>query len=290
MNEVGILTGGDSSEREVSLKTAEIIKKCLKENGTRFKVIDVSDKDWQKQVPSSVVIIALHGRFGEDGTLQNILEGLQIPFTGSGSQASKIAFDKIATKKIAQELGINCPENVSADSTGFPVVVKPNREGSSYGVTIVKDSSKMPEAIALAKQYGKDLVIEKYIEGKELSCAITQMIGHAKALPVIEIVPKGEYFDYKSKYSTDGANEIVPANISQEISEKIQKLSEKIFDTLKLRQYARIDWILNGETPYFLEVNTLPGMTKTSLINKELAAAGVSTADFIQFLVDTASS
>ena len=187
-------------------------------------------------------------------------------------------------------MGIACPKNfTSKKNLPFPVVIKPNKEGSSYGISIVEKKAELDQAINMTQRFDKKVLIEEYIKGVEFSCAVTEITGSARALPVTEIIPSNSFFDYHSKYSIDGAKEITPARISKELANDLQQKSEKIFNKFNLRQYARIDWIVKDNHPYFLEVNTLPGMTSTSLINKELNAAGVSIAKFISFLISSAT-
>ncbi len=292
MNNIVVLTGGDASEREVSLRTAETITTALDALGHSCSVIDVANQNWEQELSDgAIALIALHGSFGEDGTLQSILEKRQIRFTGSGSEASRIAFDKNAAKIIVRKLHIHCPTDTDpSDITAatFPLVVKPVQEGSSYGVSIVRSQAELAKATSAAQKYGQQIMFEEYIKGKEVSCAVTEISGEAKALPVIEIEPHADFFDYESKYSSEGAKETVPAKIDSDLTEKIQLLSETIFKEMNLRQYARIDWIIKDRQPYFLEVNTLPGMTPTSLLNKELDAARVKMTDFVNFLIKTA--
>lgn len=289
-----VLTGGHSSERQVSLNTAKTVESSLDNLGIEFQVIDIADKDWLEIVKSnepSVCILAVHGTFAEDGELQKILEQNDISFTGSSSDVAKKAFNKRESKNLAATLGITVPKEFSIDSipTGvFPLVVKPNQEGSSFGVSIVNDSNELNMAIKAALAFDQTVLIEEYVDGREFSCGVIDVFGKVEALPVIEIEPSSQFFDYSSKYTEGLAVETCPANIGTELAEVIRSLSLKVYKNLGLRQYGRVDWIARNDQPYFLEINTLPGLTHTSLINKELSAAGISFDKFIEELIETA--
>lgn len=285
-----LLTGGGGPERDVSFMTAKTIAQSLRQLRRSFAMVDVGKDDWQQVVLShapEVAILAIHGHFGEGGQLQSWLEEKEIPFTGSSSIAARQAFDKRSTKARVAALGIATPKEFTVDTVVLPVVVKPNHEGSSIGVSIVRTPEELPGALETA---GEDPLIEEYIEDTELTCAVTDVFGKAQALPLVEIVPaeRHTFFDYEAKYVAGEATEFCPARISDELTTQIQEQSLAIFEHLELRQYCRIDWMLRGKTPYFLEVNTIPGMTPTSLINKELAAANISFDDFIAALIQTA--
>lgn len=295
-NPIVLLAGGNSSERQVSLWTAETITASLARQQIPHQLIDPRSPNWLNhllKLSPDVVIIALHGTFGEDGIVQKILEDNNVVFTGSGSEVAKIAFNKLATKELIRSWGIVTPDwqktvDTSAIQLKPPVVVKPAAEGSSYGVTIVWNSHEIEPAIITAREYCPEILVEKYIGGTEITCGVIDVFGKLQALPLVEIRPETEFFDFQAKYDSKFCHEICPAEISTELTKRIQEESVKIFSKLKCRQYARVDWILSNQTPYFLEINTLPGMTKTSLLNKELNAANISFDHFIRGLLDTA--
>ncbi len=239
-----------------------------------------------------MVILALHGTFGEDGTIQRVLEEAKIPFTGSGSACAQITFDKIATKEHVQGLGVLTPGWQRAGTEVLkvtpPVVVKPAREGSSYGISIVWQPHDLEPAIRVAQKYDEAVLVEEYIAGTEVTCGVIDLFGQVEALPLVEIRPETEFFDFQAKYDARYCHEICPAEIDTRLTQLIQEQSVAIFKALNCRQYARLDWIISGDKPYLLEVNTLPGMTKTSLITKELAAANIDFDTFIAKVLATA--
>lgn len=294
---ITVLAGGNSSEREVSLWTLRSIQESLRRTGVKYTVVDPAAPDWEKQlieIKPDVVLIALHGGIGESGAIQEILQELNLSYTGSDPNACRLAWDKNSAKQSVFDLTIPTAKWELLDkhqvpSLDSPMVIKPNREGSSFGVTIVTNNVQLNTAIKKAAKYDPQVLVEEYLSGRELSCGVIDVFGSIQALPIIEIRPNSEYFDFRAKYDeTSGCQEICPAEIDTSISNKIQTMSKQIFQKFGISQYCRIDWILVGDTPYFLEINTLPGMTKTSLINKELAAAGISFDNFIKALLDTA--
>lgn len=294
---VAVLAGGPSSERQVSLWTAETITDSLARQGIPYQQIDPRSADWLKHLKSlkpSVALLALHGTFGEDGSVQKILEENGIPFTGSGAESAKITFDKVETKHRVEQLGIATPQwqAVTGDepvTVPPPVVIKPAREGSSYGITIAWKSHDIAPAVIVAQKYDQTVLAEKYIAGTEVTCGVVDIFGRTEALPLVEIRPETEFFDFKAKYDARFCHEICPAQISSQLTTTVQEQSVTIFRALGCSQYARLDWIIASNVPYFLEVNTLPGMTKTSLITKELAAAKIDFDRFIRALIDSAT-
>jgi len=281
---VAVLAGGPSSEREVSLWTAKTITDALYRLKIPHQLIDPRSPNWLEHLTAiqpAVVVIALHGTFGEDGQIQTILEENRLAFTGSDSVCAAAAFNKQQAKTTAAELEIATPQwqivtNPEPCRIPPPVVVKPNQEGSSYGITIAWKLHEIEPAVAVAKEYGREVLIEEYIAGTEVTCAVLDVFGHVQALPLVEIRPETEFFDFQAKYDARYCHEICPAEIDSRLTQTVQEQSVAIFQKLGCRQYARIDWIIRDGIPYFLEINTLPGMTKTSLINKELAAPRVS--------------
>ena len=304
MKKVLVLMGGTSEEREVSLKSGQAVVKALLERGYQVESLDFNPRvlsDIEKIKPD-VVFIALHGKNGEDGTVQGYLDLLGIPYTGSGVAASAIGMDKILTKKILCYEGLPTAEfeiihkrdfnstTFAAKSLierfGLPIVVKPPTQGSSVGTSIVRNENDLLKAIELALTFGDEVLLERFIAGTELTVAV---IGNHEpiVLPIIEITAQNEYYDYESKYTPGMSAHIIPARIDNEARELIEKITIKAYLALKCRGFSRIDFILdqNGD-PYILEVNTIPGMTATSLIPDAGRAAGISFPELVEkFLI-----
>lgn len=255
------------------------------------KDITVSGKESslvdQNEVSAKVDIafIAMHGPFGEDGRIQGMLDMAGIKYTGSGVTASAIGMDKLIFRKLMQVEGIPVPSL----TTKFPCFVKPYNQGSSVGASIARNKKDLQKAIKLAKEYSDQVLIEEYIKGMEVTCAI---LGNEKpiALPVIEIVPlKADFFDYISKYTESGAEEIVPARISRSLTKKIQNLAVKVHQAIGARGFSRVDFILkNDKEPIILEINTIPGLTPMSLVPKAAKAAGISYQDLLDKIISYA--
>ncbi len=300
MNEfgrIGVLMGGPSTEREISLKSGNAVYEALKGSGRTALALDIMTDDPATNVDlirSSGVdcaFIALHGRFGEDGTIQEILEKLGMPYTGSGVQASRLAMDKIASLEIFSQAGLSVPEfrvvkkpgvlssQGIVDPLGYPLVVKPASHGSSIGLSIIQRKDELAAALETAFQYDINAIVQAYIKGRELTVGILD----EKALPVIEIVPKNFFFDYNAKYNQADTQYLVPARIQPETALRVQDAALSAHKLLGCYGCSRVDMILadNG-VPYILEINTIPGMTSASLLPKAARAAGL---DFTQLCV-----
>lgn len=297
---IAVVMGGPSTEREVSLNTGRAILAALQEKGYNAVGIDLEPRQFVEQLKEAgteVVFNAIHGEYGEDGALQGALDLLGIPYTGSGVLASAVAMDKTVSKRLFISAGIPTPraafyaskDKVTADLilTEFrlPIVVKAAAQGSSIGVIIVESADALPRAIADAFSYSDHILVEEFIAGKELTVAIIG--GEAEqVLPVIEIVPHSGRYDYQSKYTKGYTEYIVPAQLSSETTEKVQRFALEAYTLLGCKGVSRVDVMLdkNGN-PYVLEVNTVPGMTATSLVPKAAAAAGMSFADLCEKLL-----
>jgi D-alanine-D-alanine ligase len=217
-----------------------------------------------------------------------LLEENGIPHTGSSAAVAALTFDKRRAKAVAAENGIEVAKEYVFDDLNdaiLPLVIKPNAEGSSIGVSIAQTREEFDKAYAQAYTFGNDVLVEQFISGREFSCAVIDVYGEVQALPLIEIRPKNAFFDYESKYVEGMSEEVCPVELDQETIALIEKQSTHMFRTFGIGQYCRFDWILKDSIPYFLEVNTIPGMTPTSLINKEIKAAGIDFDDFIAQLV-----
>lgn len=303
---VGVLMGGPSSEREVSLDSGKNVFTALdpeKFQGTPLILdenLNLSSEEKRLKFPDDlgsfdIIFNALHGEFGEDGQIQYILEKLKVPYTGSGIEASSLGMDKWASYEVFRKEGLEVPKeellagefenNLQRD---FPLVVKPRNGGSSLGVFIVKDRMDLARRIENALEFDDELVIQEYIQGREFTCPVLEAGGKIKALPVIEIKPKSEYefFNYEAKYKTGASDEIVPAKITQDLALKIQKASVLAHKILRCRVYSRSDFILDGKELYILELNTLPGLTRNSLVPKAALAAGILFPELIEIIIE----
>jgi D-alanine-D-alanine ligase len=277
---VGVLMGGESSEREVSLMTGREMIKNLDRSKYDVVAIELSKGSNNFDKKMDVALIALHGKGGEDGVIQGYLETLGIKYTGCGVLASAVGMDKKIFREVMIANKLPMPRLV----THSPCVVKPCNGGSSVGVSVVKNIEELGLAISKAKRYDDEIIIEEYLKGTEVSCGV---LGN-DVLPVIEIVPKNQFFDYESKYTESGALEICPARISKKMSKRIQKLTLKVFEAIKGRGYARVDFIIKNNKPYILEINTLPGMTAVSLLPKEALAVGINYSQLLDKIIELA--
>jgi D-alanine-D-alanine ligase len=284
---IAVLMGGPGSERDVSLATGRGVAKALRSLGAEVVEIDVRDENFQLPNDVDLAFITIHGTFGEDGQIQKILEGRGTAYTGDGASESESAFDKIRTKEKFRKHGVPTPpweviHPGRRPTIPLPIVVKPAREGSTVGVVIVKNENALESAIGEASKYGRELLIEKFVSGRELTIGI---LGD-QALPIIEIVPKGGFYDFNNKYpflnpqAGGGAEHVCPANIDGEKTKEIQQLALRAFQAADLQVYGRVDVILsNGGEAFVLEVNTIPGMTEASLLPEAAAAAGIGYPD-----------
>lgn len=268
---IGVLMGGRSKEREISLKTGNAIYNALKRRGYDVEMIDCDEQlpFVLKDRKIGVCFIALHGRYGEDGTVQGLLEVLRIPYTGSGVIGSAICMDKVFTKRLLESLGIPTPKYVVLEGDEIPnfptpCVVKPAREGSTIGVSIVKERSLIKEAVLKALEYDRKVIIEEYVEGEEITVGIV----NGKILPIVKIVPKTGFYDYEAKYTRGMTEYEVPAKITEETEDMARSFSKKIYDSFELSGCVRIDMMVKDNIPYVLDINTSPGMTETSLVPK----------------------
>ncbi|MFA5059931.1 MAG: D-alanine--D-alanine ligase [Candidatus Omnitrophota bacterium] len=295
LGRIGVLMGGYSSEREISLRSGRAILEALKNSGCSVEGIDIASHEKHviveliKKSSINVAFIALHGKLGEDGAIQQILEELKIPYTGSGVEASRLAINKAVSQNIFKKNNIPVPEHVIISGSikaseddlvkclgGLPVVVKPALEGSSIGITIVTDKAKLALALQEALKFGPDIIVERYVKGRELTVGILD----DQALPVIEIKPQNPFFDFSAKYQAGTTQYLIPAPIAPELSRKVQEIALKAYQVLGCRHLSRVDVMIDAkDNPYVLEINTIPGFTSTSLLPK---AAKISGIDFSQ--------
>jgi D-alanine-D-alanine ligase len=323
--------GGKSSEREVSLSSGQMVLDAL--DASKYTAFPVDTARFGADMLSpgmkslsgmlnasecgignalecetgevegtrgkpDVVFIALHGRFGEDGTIQGLLELLEVPYVGSGVLASALAIDKLMTRKVLQADGILVPRGIEVCrstgldeieqrvelETGLPAVVKPNTEGSSIGLSIAHTKEDLRSALTEAFKYDERLLIEEYVSGIEITAPV---IGNRelRPLPLIEIIPAGHFYDYHSKYANGGSEHVIPARISADLTERAQELGLRCHRALGCMGMSRTDMIVRGEDIYVLEVNTIPGMTPTSLLPQAAAAVGISFPQLLDTLI-----
>jgi D-alanine-D-alanine ligase len=304
---VAVLMGGASAEREVSLMSGGGVLKALRSRGVDAHAFDPAERDLSelKKDGFARCFIALHGRFGEDGTVQGALELLGIPYTGSGVMASSMAIDKVMTKRVMISEGLPTPQyrllrrgaygaaDIAAvpDALGLPLIVKPAREGSSIGLTKVTTREGMAEAVAQAEKLDADVLCEQFISGDEVTCPVLGTGAGARALPVIRIVAPDGNYDYQNKYFTDTTQYIVPCELPEGEEAAIQQLVLDVFRMLNCRGWARADVMIDKATrkPYLLEINTSPGMTGHSLVPMSARAAGISYEDLCVEVLKTAA-
>jgi D-alanine-D-alanine ligase len=284
---IAVLMGGPGSERDVSLATGRGVSKALRSLGAEVVDVDVRDEKFALPKDVDLAFITIHGTFGEDGQLQQILEERGVPYTGDGVEASRAAFDKILSKEKFREHDVVTPaweviEVGQRPTISVPLVVKPARQGSTVGVVIVKNASELDSAITEAGRYDRKLLIEKFVPGRELTIGV---LGD-QALPILEIIPKGGFYDFNNKYpflnpqAGGGAEHVCPAEIDPDKTKQIQEQALHAFRALGLVVYGRVDMLFpdSGEA-VVLEVNTIPGMTEASLLPEAAAVAGINYLD-----------
>jgi D-alanine-D-alanine ligase len=299
LGRVGVLLGGRSGEREISLMSGNGVLEALLSKG-----VDAYPFDPGLRCPTELaqekfdrVFISLHGRYGEDGTIQGLLDLLGVPYTGSGVLASALAIDKIATKLVWLSSGLSTPEfeELKADSDwnavvkhlGLPLIVKPAHEGSSLGLTKVKSVEELPAAYKLAAGMDKKVIAETCIVGDELTCPLVGFGVDAEALPVIKIIPPEANYDFHNKYFSDETKYLCPTGLSPEVNKAVQELALASYRALGCKTWGRADVILDQKTgkPYLLEMNTSPGMTSHSLVPMAAKAAGIEYAELVLWVI-----
>ena len=284
---ISVLMGGPGTERDVSLASGKAVLKALQDQG--FKAVGVEVVDQTPEIPegTGLVFNVIHGTFGEDGGLQRYLEGLGIPYTGAGAETSEVAFDKDLSKQrfFAENVPtpgsemVDCSDGVKLPEMPVPFVVKPPREGSSVGIRVVKTEEEALPAMEHAAQYDKNLLVEEFVEGRELTVAVID----GETFPVVEIIPpEGEWYDMETKYpwlsgKSGGSQYVCPAALTAEEEAVVKAAAKKAYDALGIEVYSRVDVLLNSlGDPYVLEANTIPGMTETSLLPMSGKEAGLS--------------
>jgi len=319
MRTIAIVAGGDSSEYEISVKSATEVAKLLapkyltyiimirgtswfwEDRKGRYHNIDKNDftlRTDEQRISFDAVFIAIHGTPGENGLLQGYFDMMKIPYSSCTAFCSAITFNKQACKLYLKEYGIPMANNVILrkenkpdlssiiSKTGLPCFVKPNDSGSSFGVTKVKTKEDLPAAIQTALKESEEVMVEAFMDGREVACGVVKVKGKAIVLPVTEIISKNEFFDYEAKYTPGKSDEITPADLPANITNQIQDLSSNIYDLLGCKGIVRVDFIIVGEKPFFLEINSIPGMTEESLIPKQAQAAGIDLAELYSMVIE----
>lgn len=298
---ITVLYGGQSNEREISLVTGEAIAEALQTAGYAVTLVDWSVEAIPLLSESVVVFVALHGGCGEGGELQGLLEMLALPYTGSGVLASALAMDKVRTKRMVESEEMPTAEWVvwSREATAaaleagavalpmaLPFVVKPSQEGSSVGVSIVRDEADFPEALEVALRGRGEILIERFIDGIEASVAVLD----GEALGVCEVQPAESFYDYEAKYSRDDTGYLIPSTLGEPLEAELRRLAAQCYEVLGCRGVVRVDFIVEQrERPMLLELNTIPGMTSTSLVPKIAASKGTSFEALVEMMLDGAT-
>lgn len=299
LGRVGVLLGGRSGEREISLMSGNGVLEALLSKGVNAHAFDPGLRCPTELVEEKFdrVFIALHGRYGEDGTIQGLLELLDLPYAGSGVLASALAIDKIATKRIWLSDGLSTPDfqelkadsdwNTIVNQLGLPLIVKPAHEGSSLGLTKVQSVEELPAAYELAAGMDKKVMAESCIIGDELTCPLVGYGEDAEALPVIKIIPPQANYDFHNKYFSDETQYLCPTGLTSELNLAVQELSLAAYRALDCKGWGRADVMLDQKTgkPYLLEMNTSPGMTSHSLVPMAAKAAGINYAELVLWVI-----
>ena len=304
MKNIAIITGGDSDEYKISLKSAETVFKNIDRSKFNPYIIEIKDNIWKlklnnsyKIIDSSLTVIidkeeiifkdvfmALHGPPAENGELQVIFEKQNINFTCCGSKISELTFNKFKCNKVLQELGYNIADSILINSKNYkpeeinqqintPFIVKPNQAGSSNGISLVKNIGMLNDAIQTALKHDNDVIIEEYIDGTEISCGVFKIKDDIILLPITEIISENDFFDYEAKYHNK-SKEITPARISKKQKEEVHLITKKIYEQLELRGLCRVDYIIKENQPYIIEINTIPGLSEKSIFPQQLEKAG----------------
>ena len=323
MKNIAIVTGGDSSEYVVSVRSGANVFSAIDRKKFIPWIIMIRNGEWNVMESETVIAIVdrgdfsftlnaekirleyayimIHGTPGEDGNLQGYFEMLGIPYSSCGVQSSALTFNKNFCNNYLRSFGIQMARSMRlvlsekfdpaeiVKELGLPLFVKPSAGGSSFGVTKVKKKEDLEAAVSHALNESPEVLVEQFIEGKEFTCGVVKIAGKKLVLPVTEVIPKNEFFDYEAKYTPGMAEEITPARISEELTLKIQDLSSTIYDLCNCKGIVRVDYILKNQIFYFLEINTVPGMTATSFIPQQIKAAGLNMTDLLSAIIESES-
>jgi D-alanine-D-alanine ligase len=319
MKTIAIVAGGDSSESGISVKSAIEVSKTLS-SGYITYIITIRGTSWywedkkgryhnidkndftliadDSRIRFDAVFIAIHGTPGENGLLQGYFDMMGIPYTSCGTFCSAITFNKQACKLFLKDYGIPMAESILIregddfdqlailTQTGLPCFVKPNDSGSSFGVSKVKEQHELLSAISKAFEESREVIIEAFMDGREVACGVVKTSKKSVVLPVTEIISKNEFFDYEAKYTPGKSDEVTPADMPVTVTDEIKRLSSLVYDLLGCKGIVRVDFILIDNKPYFLEINTIPGMTEESLIPKQAKAAGIPLEELYSMVLE----
>ncbi len=316
---IAIIMGGDSSESVISLKSADVVQKYLdKEKYIAYKVL-ISKQKWAvvdgdnefaldkndfssivngKKIKFDVVFNAIHGTPGEDGKLQGYFDLLGIPYSSSGVLGSALTFSKgtcnavikawglaNTAKSVVVRKGESVDEAAIISELGLPCFVKPNNGGSSFGASKVKETEQLKSALAKAFEHDPEAIVEEFLPGTEVTCGVFRYAGKTTVLPITEIVPKNEFFDFEAKYK-GASEEVTPARISEELTDEIQRITGTVFDKLGLKGMSRIDFIIKENVPYLVEVNTTPGLSEQSIVPQQARSVGITLTDLFGMMIE----
>lgn len=317
---IALLAGGDSSEREIALQSAAQIAAALDPEKYDVTMIDLHGRDWHYTAPDGrewqvdkndfsltvagerrefdYALILIHGTPGEDGRLQGYLDMMGIPYSSCGMTSSVLTFDKVTTKRTLAGRGINLARErflrrgeawdatEIADDLGLPLFVKPNASGSSFGVTKVRTADELPAAVEKAFSESDEVLIEECIAGREMGCGVMIAGGREYLFPITEIVSKKEFFDYEAKYTAGFSDEITPADIAPEVKAELNRMTLEAYRTCRCRGVVRVDFIVTPEgKPYFIELNSIPGMSGGSIVPKQAKAAGMTLGELYDIVI-----
>lgn len=314
---VAILTGGKAAELEISRASAKVVAENLSKDKYLSYLIDITESPWNctfegkdyhidlndfsvtidgQKINFDVVFMAIHGTPAEDGKLQGYFDLLNIPYTCCGTLASAVTFDKDVCKQLVKEMGVkmaksillnnkNKDENAILQNLSFPLFVKPNKNGSSYGISKVKSKEFLKEALDKAFRFDDEVLVEEFIAGREFGCGVVEKNKSLIALPMTEIITKREFFDYEAKYLGEAQEITPPENFPKEKMLECQELSKRIYRQLKLKGAVRMDYFLSGDDFYLLEVNTIPGLSAASILPQQAQAHGWSLAEFFDIIL-----
>lgn len=292
---IGVLCGGMSSERDVSLRSGKNCFEALKRLGyENASLIDV-DPDIAKALTDKEIelaFIALHGKYGEDGCIQGLLEILGIPYTGCGVKASAVCMDKEFTKRLVATQGVPVIPSLTHDEIIakdiYPVMVKPTSEGSSIGMTKVNNSGELEQAIKYAHKYDMNIIIERFLEGKSITVGVLDIDTKAIATPILELRVKKGWYDYEAKYTKGLTEFILPAELDEELTKEIQELAVRAHKAVEAKGMSRVDFIVSDNKPYMLEINTIPGMTDLSDLPAQAKAMGIEYDQLVEIILQSA--